>query len=107
MHLIASSEGDQRRQQLQQQSLRWRNSLASAGWPRPAGVGPILAVKLGEDGRALEAAAALEEQGVLVVAIRPPTVPEGESMLRFSLRPQLPEDTLNRVLATLEAFKRP
>ena len=64
-------------------------------------------MKLGEDGRALEAAAALEQQGLLVVAIRPPTVPEGESMLRFSLRPQLPEDTLNQVLATLEAFKRP
>ena len=62
---------------------------------------------LGEDGRALEAAAALEEQGVLVVAIRPPTVPEGEAMLRFSLRPHLPEEALSRVLATLEAFKRP
>jgi 8-amino-7-oxononanoate synthase len=66
-----------------------------------------VAVKLGEDGRALEAAAALEDQGVLVVAIRPPTVPEGEAMLRFSLRPQLPEDALSRVLETLEAFKRP
>ena len=81
--------------------------LASAGWPRPAGVGPIVAVKLGDDGRALEAAAALEDQGVLVVAIRPPTVPEGEAMLRFSLRPHVPEDALSRVMETLEAFKRP
>ena len=70
-------------------------------------MGPIVAVKLGDDGRALEAAAALEQQGVLVVAIRPPTVPEGEAMLRFSLRPHVPEDGLSRVLEALEAFKRP
>ena len=107
LQLIASAEGDQRRQQLNQHAQQWRDSLASAGWPRPAGVGPIVAVKLGDDGRALEAAAALEDQGVLVVAIRPPTVPEGEAMLRFSLRPHLPEEALSRVLATLEAFKRP
>jgi len=107
LQLIASAEGDQRRQQLNQHAQQWRDSLASAGWPRPAGVGPIVAVKLGDDGRALEAAAALEDQGVLVVAIRPPTVPEGEAMLRFSLRPHVPEDALSRVLEALEAFKRP
>ena len=107
LQLIASSEGDLRRQQLQQQSQLWRDSLSRAGWPRPLGEGPILAVKLGGDSRALEAAAALEQKGLLVVAIRPPTVPEGEAMLRFSLRPQLPEDALSLVLATLEAFKRP
>ena len=106
LQLIASAEGDQRRQQLKQHAQRWRDSLASAGWPRPAGVGPIVAVKLGDDGLALDAAAALEDQGVLVVAIRPPTVPEGEAMLRFSLRPHVPEDALIRVLETLEAFKR-
>ena len=105
--MIASAEGDQRRQQLNQHAQQWRDSLANAGWPRPAGVGPIVAVKLGDDGRALDAAAALEQQGLLVVAIRPPTVPEGEAMLRFSLRPHLPEEALSRVLTTLEAFKRP
>ena len=107
LQLIASTEGDQRRQQLRRHAQLWRDSLSRAGWPRPAGVGPIVAVKLGDDGRALEAAAALEDQGVLVVAIRPPTVPEGEAMLRFSLRPHLPEQALSRVLKTLEAFKRP
>ncbi len=107
LQLIASAEGDQRRQQLREQGEHWRNSLSRAGWLRPAGVGPILALKLGDDGLALDASAALEEQGLLVVAIRPPTVPEGEAMLRFSLRPHLPEEALSRVLETLEAFKRP
>ena len=56
MQLIASPEGDQRRQQLRRHAQLWRDSLSRAGWPRPAGVGPIVALKLGDDSRALEAA---------------------------------------------------
>jgi 8-amino-7-oxononanoate synthase len=39
---------------------------------------------LGEPEEALAASRLLEDEGFLVVAIRPPTVPEGTARLRFS-----------------------
>ena len=57
---------------------------------------------MGSDGLALGLQAQLEATGLLVVAIRPPTVPEGEARLRISLRPGLPEPTLARMLAALD-----
>jgi 8-amino-7-oxononanoate synthase len=46
---------------------------------------PIVPVLCGDEARALAAAAALLEQGILVPAIRPPTVPAGTSRLRVAL----------------------
>lgn len=50
----------------------------------PAAMSAIVPVRLGEPKRALEAAAKLEEAGFMVVAIRPPTVPDGTSRLRVT-----------------------
>ena len=102
LRLIAGAEGEHRRQQLCNTAEQWRAAIAASGWPRPPGQGPVLAIKLGDDRRANEAAAALEQRGLLVVPIRPPTVPEGEAMLRLSLRPQLPDHALGSVLEVLE-----
>lgn len=50
----------------------------------PPAMSAIVPVRLGEPKRALEAAAKLEEAGFMVVAIRPPTVPDGTSRLRVT-----------------------
>jgi 8-amino-7-oxononanoate synthase len=46
---------------------------------------PIQPLILGGNSEALSASAALRERGILVPAIRPPTVPEGTARLRISL----------------------
>jgi 8-amino-7-oxononanoate synthase len=50
----------------------------------PPAQSPIVPVILGEADAALAASRALEDQGFLVVAIRPPTVPAGAARLRLT-----------------------
>ena len=80
---------------------RWRAGLAASGWPRPPGYGPILPLLVGGDGAALELQQRLQSAGLLGVAIRPPTVPEGSSRLRLVVRLGLPPPTLDQLLAAL------
>ena len=54
----------------------------AAGLPAPAS--PIVPLLLGSPDAAIAASHVLEDEGFLVVAIRPPTVPEGTARLRFS-----------------------
>ena len=42
-------------------------------------------IVVGENDRALTLARELEERGVIITAIRPPTVPVGESRLRMTV----------------------
>jgi 8-amino-7-oxononanoate synthase len=86
---------------LLERGRRWRDGLEAAGWPRPPGEGPILPLLVGSDERALELQAQLEAAGLLAVAIRPPTVPEGTARLRLVLRADLPPGTLERLLSAL------
>lgn len=50
----------------------------------PAAESPIVPLVLGDPETTLNASAYLEEQGFLVTAIRPPTVPQGTARLRFT-----------------------
>ncbi len=87
--------------QLQKKAQLWRSALAEQGWSYPQGNGPIISLVLGTDEEAINKQAHLEANGLLTIAIRPPTVPEGTSRLRITLRNNLPEDTLNQFLAHL------
>ena len=82
-------------------ATRWRDQLEAAGWRRPPGRGPILPLQVGGDQRALELQQRLEAAGLLSVAIRPPTVPEGSARLRLVLRHDLPAGSLERLLHAL------
>jgi 8-amino-7-oxononanoate synthase len=62
---------------------------------------PIQPLILGTNARALEASAALRERGILVPAIRPPTVPEGTARLRISLSAAHSEQDVSRLATAL------
>ena len=98
---LALIQAEPRSEALLQRATRWRAGLEAAGWPRPPGTGPILPLLVGDDHRALELQQRLEAAGLLSVAIRPPTVPEGTARLRLVLRHDLPAGTLERLLTAL------
>jgi 8-amino-7-oxononanoate synthase len=71
---------------------------------RPGHPSAIVPVVLGPERRALEAAAALLERGLLVPAIRPPTVPPGTSRLRIALSAAHTEDQVRRLAEALDSL---
>jgi 8-amino-7-oxononanoate synthase len=89
---------DAERAHLQRLAERLRAGLAQAG----IDVGPsstqIVPAILGGEAETLALSAQLEAQGVLAVAIRPPTVPEGSSRIRFSLSAAHSEADVERLV---------
>ena len=63
----------------------------------PGARSPIVPVVVGGEEDALSASGLLEEQGFLVVAIRPPTVPAGTARLRLTFTAQHPDEEIIRL----------
>ncbi|MBI4275068.1 MAG: 8-amino-7-oxononanoate synthase [Rhizobiales bacterium] len=63
----------------------------------PEAQSPIVPIVIGEATAALRAAKLLADDGFLVVAIRPPTVPEGTSRLRLAFTAQHPDAEVERL----------
>ncbi|HEX7133215.1 MAG TPA: aminotransferase class I/II-fold pyridoxal phosphate-dependent enzyme, partial [Iamia sp.] len=70
----------------------------------PGHPSPIVPVVLGAEDAAVAAADALLARGLLVPAIRPPTVPEGTSRLRVTFSAAHTDADVDRLLAALEPF---
>jgi 8-amino-7-oxononanoate synthase len=80
---------------------RFRHGAAQLGLPlmsSPTAIQPLL---LGDAQAALDASEALEHQGLLVTAIRPPTVPQGKARLRITLSAAHEEGNVDRLLEAL------
>lgn len=73
------------RELLAQRGAALRARLANLGIATLGSTTQIVPAVMGSEEAALAAQRRLEDRGVLAVAIRPPTVPEGSSRLRFSL----------------------
>ena len=88
--------------ELKEKSKALRDRLSQVGWQRPAGEGPIISIILGSDRLAMDYQERLEAQGLLTVAIRPPTVPEGKSRLRLVIRRNTPDQAFERLIEILK-----
>jgi 8-amino-7-oxononanoate synthase len=71
---------------------------------RPQHPSPIVAVVLGAEDDAVAASAALLDQGLLVPAIRPPTVAPGTSRLRITLSAAHSDGEVDRLVRGLAAL---
>jgi 8-amino-7-oxononanoate synthase len=83
LDLIPGMEAD--RQRLQAHSNLLRDHLTALGYDSSRSTSQIVPAIVGPEDRTLALAAALERQGFLAIAIRPPTVATGSSRLRFTL----------------------
>jgi 8-amino-7-oxononanoate synthase len=63
----------------------------------PEAQSPIVPVVMGDEETALAASRFLEDEGYLVIAIRPPTVPAGTARLRLTFTAQHPDDEIGRL----------
>jgi 8-amino-7-oxononanoate synthase len=72
---------------------------------RPPAQSPIVPVVLGEPERAMAASAMLERHGLLVVAIRPPSVPPGTARLRFAFSAMHEPEPIDRAAALLKEHR--
>jgi 8-amino-7-oxononanoate synthase len=99
-------EEPERRERLLALACLLRERLRAAGWTVPAGRSPIVPVMVGEVERAAALSGTLWERGILVPAIRPPTVPRGTSRLRISVTCGHTHEHLERLLGVLSELRR-
>ena len=95
-----------RRSRLRALVARFRTGAGQLDLPLMPSDTPIQPLLLGGAGRAMAWSAALERRGILVTAIRPPTVPEGSARLRITLSAAHTEAQVDRLLEALEAVMR-
>jgi 8-amino-7-oxononanoate synthase len=74
-----------RRQALLERAATLRLRLSAQGWNTAQSQSQIIPLIIGDAARTMRLAAALRDAGLFVPGIRPPSVPEGQSLLRISL----------------------
>ena len=98
---------DAERKTLLQNSAQLSESLCRDGWNVSGSASQIVPVVIGANEDALAAAAFLQERGLAVRAIRPPTVPAGTARLRLSLTARITREQVTGILAALQNWRRP
>lgn len=98
-------EEDWRREKLQNHISRFRAGATQLGLDLMPSATPIQPIVFGSAKNVLAASQQLREQGLLVTAIRPPTVPEGSARLRITLSAVHEPQHIDQLLSGLESVK--
>ncbi len=108
LQLMTGAQGDQSRAQLQRLIAQLRaallaliNANPSLGWHLSDSQTAIQPLIVGDNQTALALAQSLNEQGLWVPAIRPPTVPSGTARLRITLSAAHTEQDVQRLVQAL------
>ncbi|MEH6357682.1 MAG: 8-amino-7-oxononanoate synthase [Pseudomonadales bacterium] len=92
---------DWRRDKLTTRINQFRTGAEQLGLQLMPSQTPIQPIMVGESELAIQMSQALKAQGILVTAIRPPTVPVGTARLRVTLSASHSEQQVERLLAAL------
>lgn len=96
---------ENRREHLRHLIERFRREAGAMGYALMPSDTPIQPIMIGGAENAMTLSRALEDQGIWVTAIRPPTVPRGESRLRVTLSAAHTDAHLDRLLQALAACR--
>lgn len=100
-HVRAARVGDDRRAILEQNTRALRDGLLLRGIS-PLGYGPIVPWVTGSSERTLRISDALRARGIFAPAIRPPTVPEGDARIRFTVTAGHSLQDIGRLLEAID-----
>jgi len=100
LHLVQTEHW--RREHLQALIQQFRRGAEQLGLPLMPSSTPIQPLLVGSSEQALAASQKLEAQGILVTAIRPPTVPPNTARLRITFSAAHTPADVERLLAALE-----
>lgn len=98
-------QGDFRRERLNTMIDGLQGTLKLKRWQLLPSRTAVQPVQIGDNAEALRVAAALRDAGVLVPAIRPPTVPKGTARLRISLSARHEVEDVLRLANLLNALE--
>ncbi len=93
-----------RREYLKEISLKIRETLASQHIPCPS-QSHIIPFIVGKSADAVQLSAILQGYGFYVLPVRPPTVPEGTSRIRFSLNAGIDREEVERLIDILRNIR--
>ncbi|KGM07272.1 8-amino-7-oxononanoate synthase [Methylophaga thiooxydans] len=91
-----------RREQLQDLIKQFRQGAEQLGLELMPSITPIQPIVIGDDKKALAIGKSLEDKGLLVGVIRPPTVPNKTARLRVTLSASHRAEDVEKLLAALE-----
>lgn len=94
-----------RREKLRALIAQFRQGAIQLGCDLMDSETAIQPIVIGDVKTALEWGQKLEQQGILVGVIRPPTVPEGSARLRITLSAEHSEKDIERLLSALDALQ--
>ena len=84
---------------------KWKKEIMDATDYFVKGDCHIISIIIGNDDEALSIQKFLEINGFLAIAIRPPTVPIGQSRIRITIKKSLNNDILNKFISILKDYK--
>ncbi|MDX2505171.1 MAG: 8-amino-7-oxononanoate synthase [Gammaproteobacteria bacterium] len=105
MSIKISREESWRREKLKHLITYFRAGAKQLGLSLMDSLTPIQPVLVGNNDAALQISQALQKQGILITAIRPPTVPKDTARIRITLSAGHEEKDIDRLLLALETIR--